>query len=330
MKHLAYLLGVLLCASTSTAAPAPQARDKPTPPARIKLRPQFVPGRVLRYHMEFRSTTEGQRSGLVVDPQAPTRLEVTWSAVVKVEVLSATSEATRLRTTYEKSTATARSDTFDPEAAEIEEQYHRLEGHSIEFSLDAEAKIGEVRGLQEILGDSKTASAARDSLAQLAGSTSLPREGIAPGLKWSSRQSAANAPLAGVVMRTESTYLRDERCRPDEPAGPRNPLALETCAVILTRFAMSQPHAPRDPTPEEYRKNGLRTAGKWRGSGESLTYVSLRSGWVVSVTQSGEQDMDVTVSTRQSGSSLRYAGHVRSQSQISLLPDVPAERPQAR
>ncbi len=326
MRRLAFLAALLLCPGSSPGgqAPARRAPDKPAGPQRVRLQPQFVPGRVMRYQMEFRTTTAGHRSGLVEDPQGPSRLEVTWSSIVRIDVLAAADGVTRLRTTYEKSVATARSDTFDPEAEEIEKQYHNLEGHAIEFTVNAEGKTGEVKGLQDILDDAKAADAARESLTQLAKSTSLPREGIVPGQKWSSEQPAASAPLAGIEMRSESTYLRDERCRPAESSTalpPRARVVEQACAVILTRFRMSQPRTPRDPTPEEYRKSGLRTAGRWSGSGESLAYISLRTGWVVSVTQSGEQDMDVTVSTRDGGSGVRYAGQVRSQSQITLLPD---------
>ena len=61
----------------------------------------------------------------------------------------------------------------------------------------------------------------------------------------------------------------------------------------------------------------------------SLAYVMLGTGWVVSITQSGTEEMDVTVSTADGASGVRYAGRVRSQSQITLLPDslaAPAPR----
>ena len=363
MTRLAYLLSLvaLLWASGSSAArPCPwplqqsggsRVRRAAEPPQRVVLAPQFVPGRVLRYQMEIRTTTEGRRTGLVEDPQAPTQLEMTWAAIVRVEVLGGETTPIksgpdasgqpgnpsgarsrnpsgagwiRLRTTYEKSTATARSDTFDPEAATIEEQYGKLAGRTILFTLDAHGKVIDVEGLQEILSDERAANAAREWIGQLALGAALPKEGIVPGQKWSLEQPATSAPIAGTVWRSESTYLRDERCRPATPAGalaPNDVLAYETCAVILSRYAMLQPHPLRDPTPEEYRKNSLRTAGKWTGSGESLSYVSLRTGWVVSVTQSGTQDLDVTVSTAAGESRVRYAGSVRSQSQITLLPE---------
>jgi len=296
----------------------------------VRLAPKFAPGDVLRYQMEFRTATEGRRTGLVEDPQAPTKLELTWAAVMRVEVLGgepgpaqSPANLTRLRATYERSVATARSDSYDPEGAAIEDQYRKLEGRAIEFTLDAEGKVHDISGLQEILADEKAAAAARDWLGELALGASLPREGIVPGQKWSSEQPATSAPLVGLVWRSESTYLRDERCRPAESASAGDPMANEACAVVLTRFEIMQPHPPRDPTPDDYRKRGLRTAGKWSGSGESLSYVSLRTGWVVSITQSAAEEMDVTISTVDGSSGVRYTGRVRSQSQVTLLPETP-------
>ncbi len=343
MKYFAYLLMFLLGggvhgASQSTPGPsqkqdasqnrAAQAR-RGAEPQRVRLAPQFRPGLMLRYQTEFRTSTDSRRTGVVEDPQAPTQLEITWGAVVRLEVLSVEPDAvghpagrTRLRTTYEKSVATTRSDTYDPEGAAMEEQYRKLEGKTVEFTLNADGTVSDVQGLQGIIADERAASTAREWLAQLATGASLPKEGIVPGQKWSSEQPAKAAPLAGMVVRTESTYLRDERCRPAPVAGAISSHAQpeETCAVILTRFEMTQPRALRDATPEDYRKSGLHTAGKWLGTGESLTYVSLRTGWVVSITQSGTEEMDVTVSTANGQSAVRYAGHVRSQSQVTLLP----------
>src|SRR5262249_970432 len=148
--------------------------------------------------MDFRMSTESKRTGLVEDPQAPSQLEIAWGGVVRVEVLSvepvtvpsapagsaASGSRTRLRTTYEKIVATARSDTFDPEAAAITGQYRKLEGRAITFTLGAEGKVSEVEGLEDV-ADPKTADAAREWLTHLAIGASAPRGGIAPGEMWS-------------------------------------------------------------------------------------------------------------------------------------------------
>jgi len=278
--------------------------------------------------MEFRTTSENRRTGLIEDPQAASQLEISWGAVTRVEVLgvqpdpSGRAGRARLRTTYEKSVATVRSDTFDPEGAAIEEQYRKLEGRAIQFTLDAQGKVSEVEGLQDIFADEKAASAVREWLGQLAVGASAPKEGVVSGQKWSTEQPATSAPIAGTLWRAESTYLRDEPCRAAAGAAATDSLSGETCAVILTRFQMTQPRPLRDPTPEDYRKRGLRTAGKWSQSGESLSYISLRTGWVVSITQSATQEMNLTVSTADGESSVRYVGRVRSQSQITLLPET--------
>jgi hypothetical protein len=62
----------------------------------------------------------------------------------------------------------------------------------------------------------------------------------------------------------------------------------------------------------------VQTVGKWNGSGQSLSYISLRTGLVVSVTQTGTEEMDVTLTTAQNGS-LRYAGTILSRSQVALV-----------
>jgi hypothetical protein len=131
-------------------------------------------------------------------------------------------------------------------------------------------------------------------------------------------------PLAGLTWRTDSTYLRNEPCHPATPGGIPATIGADSCAVILSDLALDAKHVPKDATPEDYRRNGLRTSGSWTGSGESLTYVSLDSGWVVSTTQSGAEQMDVTV-LKPGENSMRYSGTVRTRSSVSLLmPDLAA------
>ena len=132
-----------------------------------------------------------------------------------------------------------------------------------------------------------------------------------------------------MVWRTDTQYLRNEPCHPPNPDLPpsassadsaANAAAGETCAVILTHLNLVRPKPVRDLTPEEYRKNGVQTAGKWTGSGQSLVYVSLRSGAVVSVSQTGTEEMDVTLTSKQN-TSMHYAGTILSRSQVELIGD---------
>jgi hypothetical protein len=120
-----------------------------------------------------------------------------------------------------------------------------------------------------------------------------------------------------MIWRSTSTYLRNEPCWPAEPA--RSSASSELCAVILTHQSVLPQKQLRDPTPEDYRRNGLRTSGRWSGAGESLSYVSLRTHSAVSVTQDGSQQIDFTV-TNSSGRSIRYAGTIETHSRVALIP----------
>ncbi len=284
--------------------------------------------------MEFETTTATSRSGMAKDPQGPSKLVIDWDATILLEVLPAEPSAPgsiRLRTKYEKSTAHVTSDTFDPAAAATQEQYQNLEGKVVEFTLDASGKVISVSGLEEVVDGEKAVQAARDWIAQLGAGSGAPAGGVTVGQKWSSEQPAASLPVAGMVWRTESEYMRDEVCHPPNPdAAPApssaesadNPKPDETCAVILTRLNLVHLKSVRDPTPEEYRKNGVQTAGKWDGSAESLSYISLRTGLAVSVTQTGTEEMDVTL-TNGKNISMRYAGTILSRSQVALVVDDP-------
>ena len=150
-RRAAVLCSLLL--SIPLGARAQNTAAKKSPPARgqkggatsprVSLSPRFIPGETFRYEMEFETTTDTSRSGIASDPQGPSSLAVVWNAKVRIEVLPAdagTPGGIRLRTTYEKSTASVTSDTFDPAASETSEQYHKLEGKVVEFTLDAERK----------------------------------------------------------------------------------------------------------------------------------------------------------------------------------------------
>jgi hypothetical protein len=339
-RRAAALCVVLL--AIPLGARAQNAGEKKSTPARnqkgaaasprVSLSPRFVPGQTFRYEMEFETTTDTSRSGLASDPQGPSSLVVVWNAKVRIEVLPAdagTPGGIQLRTTYEKSTASVRSDTFDPAASETSEQYHRLEGKVVEFTLDANGKVKYVAGLEGISDSEKAAQSAREWIAQLSASAGAPPGGVSVGQTWSSDQPADSLPIAGLVWRTDSQYLRNESCHPPNPDVPSTPGALNSaanaqpetdCAVILANLNLVRSKAARDPTPPDFRKNGVQSAGKWNGSAQSLLYVSLASGMVVSVTQTGREQMDVTL-TSNHNTSMRYAGTISTRSQVALILD---------
>ena len=282
--------------------------------------------------MEIETTTNTARSGIASDPQGPSSVLVDWDATVRVEVLPADPGApggVRLRTTYEKSEASVRSDTFDPAAAQTEEQYHKLEGKVIEFTLDSGRRVKSVEGIEGMVDSEKAAQLARDWIAQISASAGAPPGGVSVGQTWSSEEPADSLPIGGLMWRTDSEYLRNESCHPpnpDVPAAPdtlaathsdTNSTAAKDCAVILANLSLVRSKGGRE-TPMGLRKDGIQTAGKWSGSGQSLLYVSLATGMVVSVTQTGTQEMNVTLTSNRN-TSMRYSGTISSRSQVALV-----------
>ena len=335
----ALLLAVPIAGRAQSSAPpkaaAPPAKKGAAASPRVSLSPRFVPGQTFRYEMEFETTTNTRRTGFTSDPEGPSSLVVSWNATVRIEILPAdegTKGGVRLRTSYEKSAATVRSDTFDPVAAQTQEQFHSLEGKVIEFTLDAGGKVKYVAGLEGIVDSEKAAQSAREWIGQLSASAGAPPGGVAVGQSWSSEQPADSLPLAGRVWRTDSQYLRNEPCHPPNPDVPADAAAADAgnspsdsqqasdCAVILANLSLARSKtAGRDQTPEDFRKNGVQSSGKWEGAAQSLVYVSLDTGMVVSATQSGSQQMDVTMTSNHENTSMRHSGSIASRSQVSLL-----------
>jgi hypothetical protein len=320
---------------------------------RVRFLPRFTAGETLRYQIESRTTTTGKATAPIENPQGGSLLKQSADLLVKLEVLGVDGVAApaaepgnekgsakgapgaapamgriHMRATYEKSSAKTETDGYDPTAASIEEQYNRLEGRSMEFTVEPDGKISEMKGIEDVLQNPSQQGAAQSWMSGIASGAGFPKEGIVPGQKWSNERPLEGTPLGGLVWHTESTYLRNEPCEMARTAaapasaasaGAADASAAEMCAVILTRFEILR-SAKGDETPEDYRRNGLRTSGVWTGAGQSLDSISLSSSLLVSSTQTSKQDMNFDIVSATAGSKIHYGGHVESESEIRLLP----------
>jgi hypothetical protein len=326
--HLALAGGLLLIASSAVADRAP----------RVHLLPRFTSGLSLRYQIDTRMNTSGKTTSPIANPEGASVFKQTSSLLIRLDVLDVkpaapgargTMTPVRLRATYEKSSAISESDAYDPEAAALQEQYGRLEGRSMEFTLESDGKISDITGLDDMISNPSATQTVRSWMSGLSSGAGFPKQGIIVGQKWSNEQPLTGTPLSGLIWHTDSTYLRDEACPATGPrvssaaSAPPSAVDVGMCAVILTRFEIIHRSARGDPTPEDYRHNGLRTTGTWTGTGQSLDSISLVSGFVVSSTQTSTQDMDFEITSARSGSRLQYKGRVESQSDILLLPQSP-------
>jgi len=313
---------------------------------RVHLLPQFKPGDSLRYQIESQMNIAGTTTTPIVNPEGATQLKQSVSIVLRLDVLevqpgapgsNAAPGPMRLRATYEKSSATSESDAYDPASASLADQYNRLEGRSMEFTVEPDGKIVDIKGLEDMLSNPSAAQTVRTWMAGLSSSAGFPAQGIEIGQKWSREQPLTGVPLDRLFWRTEATYLRDEICPENIPTGdsktspesvpesaPKPPSANSPmCAIILTQFTIVRrgshnPHA--DDTPDDYRHNGLRTSGTWTGSGESLDSFSLATGRMVRSTQSSSQDLNFAITSTNTGSRMTYKGKINTETQIILLP----------
>lgn len=315
--------------------------------------PKFFAGQSLRYRIQTRTSTKGTTTTPIKNPEGGSETNLATRLVVRLDVLRVSgtpaaaptarqapaeigAEDARVRATYEVSEASAESDAVNPGASSPGDQYKRIEGHSIEFTIGPGGGLADFQGLDEIFANRSDAEPMVSWVRGLTSSAGFPKHGIEIGQKWTNERQLDGMPLTGLVWRTQATYLRDEACNssdsgganPAAPAGhPTGAAQNEMCAVILTKFQIDRHASARaDATPDDYRKSGLRTSGKWSGSGESMESISLATGMLVSSTQTSEQDVDYDIVSTNTGSAIHRTGHVTTKTEITLLPAIAAPK----
>jgi len=332
---LPVVCGAILLAVAWSSSASSGSAEAP----RLHLNPKFTVGQILRYQINTRTTTTSNTTTPIVNGEGASQLKQTLLMQLRIEVLSiqpganGTAGTVRLRATYEKAAATSESDSYDPGAATLVDQFNKLEGRAVEFTIDSDGKLSHVAGLDDLLSNPIASSTVRASMSGLSPGALFPKEGIVIGQKWTSEQPLENTPLAGLIRRTDSTYLRDETL--PAPESSRAPAAASdtndskvakpnsagsdtACAVIVTKFEILRRGG--DTTPPDYLHNGLRTSGTWTGTGGSLDDISLATGFVVRSTQTSTQNMDFEIVSPTTGSKIHYVGQVETQSEITLLP----------
>ena len=300
---------------------------------RVPLTPKFSVGQVVRYRIESTVKTTGKTTSPIINPEGGSQSSDAIHMQVRLEVLAVGSDGKiRLRAVYEKSSAESETDALDLTARSFDARFNSLEGRTFEFTLGSDGSVTSVQDLTAaVSGDSSKALTPELSwLPEVLSSENVPQKGAAVGEKWKSEKPVPGALLAGLLSRSESTYLRNEPCGASSTenspaAGSATPApSSDDCAVILTQFEISRSGSPHsDATPEDYRRNGLRTSGAWSGTGESLDSISLATGLLVSSTQSSTQQMDYQVASTSTGSVIHHTGKTQSQTQITLVPAQP-------
>jgi hypothetical protein len=203
-------------------------------------------------------------------------------------------------------------------------------GKSIEFTISLDGSVNNVKGLDSLFPDQQQAW--QQWVARFALAWTLPANGIKSGEKWKSEQvEQVGAPIAGLNWARESMYVRDEPCQAsqlsimgDVSASNGPP---ETCAVLLTLAKLKRNSSSKDTTPEDFKLHELRTMGTAKGTGEIITYISVKSGLVVRATEETSQFMDVVVAKADGSNRVHYNVDAKSHAEVLLVTETPLNRP---
>ena len=197
------------------------------------------------------------------------------------------------------------------------------------FSPDGRAES--VTGLDTLFPEQREAW--QQWLRQFALAAVFPPGGVKRGQTWKSTEpEEAPSPIDRLQWEKNVTYVRDEPCSPAQ-LGETGAVAAkesqpETCAVILTKAVLKQKSSPKDTTPPDFKLHALHTMGNATGTNETISYIALRTGVLMRVTEDARQFMDVVIAKTDGTNQVHYNVDAASHSEVMLLaPTFPAIAP---
>lgn len=324
MQSVCALLVIFMLAASALCAGQEQKGRR----LRVLLYPRLTKGQTLRYQYELRRDSQSAAQSVIVDPNAGANEQLSLSVTLRIEVLDVAAiagqtparPAIKLRATFERVVAAVNSTAPAAEPPDTAQRRNALEGKSFECVLDPRRKMADCTAFEAAPPGAE--SEARAWLEQIFAAIAFPEKGIAEGENWADERAETGIPLARLAWVQKSTYLDNEPCEAPNPAadaGRGSASAKESCAAIRTQSLLTQRSKRDDATPEEFRAKNLRTSGTASGASESLMYISLATGLVTRATQSGWQKSDVTVTSLEAGTKIRYTTNGQTESHLLLI-----------
>jgi hypothetical protein len=192
----------------------------------------------------------------------------------------------------------------------------------VEFTIRPDGRADSVTGLTVIFPEQREAW--QQWLRQFAIAAVFPKDGVKRGQTWKSTElEQAQSPIDKLQWEKTSTYVREEPCAPtqmeDTNTVAEQKSQRELCAVILTKAILKQKSAPKDTTPPDFKLHGLRTTGNATGSNETISYIAIRTGLLMRVTEDAKQFMDVVIAKTDGTNHVHYNVDAASHSEVLLL-----------
>ena len=301
---------------------------------RVHLLPKLQSGQTITYLIRFQSDKTVKTESNVVAPMAPNAAQLDVHGLLRVKILD-------VQENGGKAAIHARGRFLTPDSgvwpkglgdkkSDSDKQRVDPDGKSIEFTISPNGSVNSVKGLDSLFPDQQQAW--QQWVARFALAWTLPAGGMKAGEKWKSEQvEPAAAPIAGLNWARESVYVRDEPCQASQLSITGDVSASDgppdTCAVLLTTAKLKQKSSSKDATPEDFKLHDLRTMGTAKGTGEIITYISLKSGLLVRATEETSQFMDVVVAKADGSNRVHYNVDAKSHSEVLLVAEAPLNRP---
>jgi hypothetical protein len=324
-------LGVLIFGSANVAPPSavPRAND------RVGLFPKLVTGQVLTYQIQYHADKSAATKSTVArsTPQAPSGTETNVRALLRLEITGVERQGprstVRARTYFQVlNSATRLTVPRDLPTPSDQAQTQDTKGTSIEFTIEADGRIDQVKGLDMLFPEQQQAW--KEWAARFASSAALPEGGVRIGQKWKTEEvESSPAPIAKLIWMRESTYLRDEPCHVSEltiegdVAAAHPQQVPETCAVIETSATLKQRSSTKDTTPEDYKLHQLLTSGTASGGNKTLLFVSTQTGLLVRSSDHADQKMSVTIAKADNSNRVHYDIQAKSDTEIFRIANSP-------
>jgi hypothetical protein len=319
----------VMCANVALLSAKSPSKD------RILLFPKLVAGQVLTYQIAYHADKSATTKSTVATstPQSPSGTEANVRALLRLEVVGVEAQGqratVRARTVFQvMNSATQLTVPRDLPTTPDQVQKQGPQGVSIEFIIEPDGRVDQVKGLDVLLPEQQQAW--KEWVARFASSAAFPEGGIRIGQKWKTEEiEHSPAPISKLTWMRESTYLRDEPCHISEltvegDVAPAHPQQVpETCAVIETTATLKQHSSPNDSTPPDYKLHQLQTTGTASGNNKTLLFVSTQTGLLVRSSDHADQKMSVTIAKADDSNRVHYDIHAKSETEIFRIANSP-------
>jgi hypothetical protein len=287
-------------------------------------------GQTFTYIVQYRTQKNVKTESRVVTPSGPQNVQSDAKWTLSVEILDVRAQG--VRSTIHARAQFQSVDSAGQAQSATGQQVSPAAGpeapaKSVEFTILPDGRAEAVTGLDGLFPEQREAW--QQWLRQFAIAGVFPDGAIKRGRRWKSTEvEQAPSPIARLQWEKEATYVRDEPCAAVPPPSASGGVSSansqpQTCAVILTRAVLKQKSSPKDTTPGDFKLHGLRTTGTANGTNETISYISLKSGLIVRVTEDAKQFMDVVVAKADGSNQVHYNVDANSHTSI-LLVDRPS------